>query len=58
MFPKNNEIDWGALTDKEFVKQLAIRKKAQRKLFEKEIADLTNDEMVECIRQGRFDKKL
>ena len=57
MFPKvKDEIDWVALTDAEFAKQIAIRQKAQRALFDKPIADLTNDEMMEPIRQGRFDK--
>ena len=58
MFPKVQEIDWSALTDKEFAKQIAIRRKAQRALLEKPIADLNNEEMMEAIRQGRFDKKL
>ena len=58
MFLKvKDEIDWNALTDKEFAKQIAIRHKAQRALFDKPVADLSSDEMMEAIRQGRFDKK-
>lgn len=56
MFPKDNAIDWHSLTDAEFAKALAQRTKKQRKLFEKPVANLTNDEMMECIRIGRFDK--
>ena len=58
MFPKSEEIDWAALTDKEFAKRIALLKKKQRALFDKPIADLNNEEMIEAIRQGRFDKKL
>jgi hypothetical protein len=58
MFPKDKTIDWAALTDKEFARQIAIRQKAQRRLFEKPVANLTNEEMMECIRQGRFNKQL
>lgn len=56
MFPKNNEIDWSSLTDKEFAKQIAIRQKAQRALFDKPVADLTSEEMIAAIKLGRFDK--
>ena len=56
MCPKHNEIDWSALTDKEFAKQIAILTKARRKLFEKSVAELNNDEMMACIKAGRFDK--
>ena len=56
MFPKNNEIDWAALTDKDFAKQIAIRQKAQRKLLDKPVADLTSEEMFAAIKAGRFDK--
>ena len=59
MFPKvKDEIDWSALTDKEFAKRITLLKKKQRALFEKPVADLNNEEMMEAIRQGRFDKKL
>ena len=56
MFPKNDEIDWAALTDKEFARQIAIRQKAQRALLDKPVADLNNEEMIEAIKAGRFDK--
>jgi hypothetical protein len=56
MFPKSEEIDWPALTDKEFARQIAMRRKAQRKLLDKPVADLNNEEMIEAIKAGRFDK--
>ena len=56
MFPKQQEIDWNALTDKEFARQIALRKKQQDKLMTKPVSDLTNEEMMEAIKAGRFDK--
>ena len=56
MFPKDKTIDWAALTDKEFARQIAIRLKAQRRLFEKPVAHLTSEEMIAAIKAGRFDK--
>ena len=56
MFPKDNSIDWHSLTDEQFAKAIAARSKKHRKLLTKPISDLTNDEMLECIRLGRFDK--
>ena len=56
MFPKDNSIDWHSLTDADFAKQIAIRKKAQRKLFEKPISQMNNEEMFAAIKAGRFDK--
>ena len=50
MFPKDkNEIDWHSLTDAEFSKAIAQRKKAQRKLFDKPVADLSSEEMMEAM---------
>ena len=57
MFPKNNEIDWSSLTDEAFAKAIAQRGKKHRKIMTKPVADLTNDEMVEAIKLGRFDKQ-
>jgi hypothetical protein len=57
MFPKNNEIDWSSLTDKEFAKAIALRSKKHRKIMTKPVSDLTNDEMLEAIKLGRFDKQ-
>jgi hypothetical protein len=48
MFPKDKTIDWAALTDK--------RLKAQRRLFEKPVAELSSEEMIAAIKAGRFDK--
>jgi hypothetical protein len=57
MFPKNNEIDWHKLTDKEFAKAIAQHTKKHRKIMTKPVSDLTNDEMLEAIKLGRFDKQ-
>ena len=56
MFPKDNSPDWHKLTDAEFAKALSERSKKFRRVLTKPISELTNDEMMECIRIGRFDK--
>lgn len=55
MFPKDNSIDWHSLTDEQFAKAIAARSKKHRKLLTKPISELTNDEMMEAIKLGRFD---
>ena len=57
MLPKDNSLDWHKLTDKEFVKAIAQRTKKHRKIMTKPVSDLTNDEMLEAIKLGRFDKQ-
>jgi hypothetical protein len=57
MFPKDKTIDWSSLTDKEFAKAIALRSKKHRKIMTKPVSDLTNDEMLEAIKLGRFDKQ-
>ena len=57
MFPKDNSLDWHKLTDKEFAKAIAQRTKKHHKVMTKPVSDLTNDEMLEAIKLGRFDKQ-
>ena len=57
MFPKDTTLDWHKLTDAEFVKAIAQRTKKHRKIMTKPVSDLTNDEMLEAIKLGRFDKQ-
>ena len=57
LFPKTNSIDWNALTDAEFAKRIAVLKREQRAIFEKPVADLNNEEMMEAVKAGRFDKR-
>ena len=56
MFPKDNSIDWHSLTDREFAKAVSEKSKKHHEVLTKPIAELNNDEMMEAIKLGRFDK--